>query len=300
VHPHTVDGWIKRFGWSRPPWYHKRTGRKPVQPGAVGQALEKRIEAAAATGAALPDNFRLARELGCSIQGITTALRRLRESSEISSERSGPCRRLVLRDGRATAWSQVTPSYGAEPDPGAADRPARRRLLPERVLEAIEGWASAGTAMPGDVAAGKAVGCSPSGFRRAVKKLREAGKVTAEHTPHRRRFVLPDGRATGWSVPQLRMKPLEAARIRALPAVRRSPAPLDLAVEEAVRALRRQGPVVFDLSVVTHCAPGVAWSVDGRTMNRAQLLAEAADRNARAMQRLGQGIGAGNHGAVTR
>ena len=48
------------------------------------------------------------------------------------------------------------------------------------------------------------------------------------------------------------------------------------------------------------CAPGVAWSVDGRTMNRAQLLAEAADRNARAMQRLGQGIGAGNHGAVTR
>lgn len=300
VHPHTVDAWIKRFCWRRPPWYHKRAGRKAVKPGAVAKALESRIENAASTGAALPDNFRLAREIGCSVQGVMAALRRLRQAGTLSSERNGPFRRLVLRDGCATGWSRLTPVYsatgyavlGEAPDDALpVDARARRSPVLERALDAIERWATAGEAMPGDPAGGKAIGCSPSAFRRALKKLRESGRVTVEHRPHRRRFILPDGRATGWSVPQLRMKPLDAARVRALPPVRFTAAPLDLAVEEAVRSLRRQGPVVYDLAVVTGCAPGVAWSVDGRTMNRGQLLAEAARRNARAIERLAGDLG---------
>lgn len=291
VHPHTVDAWIKRFCWMRPPWYRKRAGRKPVQPGAVAKVLESRIEEAAATGAALPDNFRLAREVGCSIQGVTAALRRLRRTGALSSERNGPFRRLVLRDGRATGWSQLTgdnaPSEG--PDGGPDDKRPRRKTVVERVREAVEGWAASAEPMPGDPAGAKTVGCSPSAFRRALKALRETGALRVENRPHRRRFILPDGRATGWSVPQLRMKPLDTGRRHAPRPVRFTAAPLDLAVEEAVRSLRRQGPVVYDLAVVTGCAPGVAWSVDGRTMSRDQLLAEAARRNARAVEQLAGG-----------
>jgi hypothetical protein len=283
VHPHTVDGWINRFGWRRPPWYRQQRGRRQTPPGAVMAKLRATIETAADTGRWIPDNFRLSRELGCSVQAIRKCLCRLREAGELRSERDGPRRRLVLKDGRTTGWTELPRQGGSAASPVV---PAERRSLSARVLGLVTELARDGRPMLTDRQGGRLLHCDPSTFRRALFHLRESRQLTVEHRSGSRRFVLPNGTATGWSVPQLRMKPLDAAHIRALPAVRRSPAPLDLAVEEAVRALRRQGPVVFDLSVVTHCAPGVAWSVDGRTMNRAQLLAEAADCNARAMQRL--------------
>lgn len=287
VHPNTVDGWIRRFCWRRPRWYRQQRGRRQTRPGAVMAKLRAEIDAAATAGRALPDNFRLSLDLACSVQAVRWCLRRLRETGEIVSERDGPRRRLVLKDGRATGWPELPGSNAA--DRAAARVPAERRSLSARVLDAVTGWAREGRPMPTDAQGGALMRCWPSSFRRALYHLRETQQLTVEHRPGRRRFVLPDGTATGWSVAQERTKPGEAATSLARPPVRLSSAPLDLVAEEAVRAMRRQGPVVYDLAVVTGCAPGVAWSVDGRTMTRDQLVAEAARRNARAMQRLGEG-----------
>lgn len=287
VHPHTVDGWIRRFAWSRPLWYRQPSGRRKTPPGAVMTKMRASIEAAASAGTALPHNFQLAREFGCSIQAVRWCLRRLRDDGELVSERDGPRRRLVLKDGRATGWSAL-PLGERVVVRGTTITTVDRRSLGARVLAAVTAWAAEGRPTPTDQQGGRLIGCDPSSFHRELQRLRQAGKLTVEHPPggQRRRFVLPDGTATAWSLGQFRTKPVDTVRLRALRPVRPGAAPLDLAVEEAVRSLRRQGPVVFDLAVVTGCAPGVAWSVDGRTMDRAQLLATAADRSARAMQRL--------------
>ncbi len=295
VHPNTVDGWIRRFCWRRPRWYRQQRGRRQTRPGAVMAKLRAAIEEAASSGRALPDNFRLSLDLACSVQAVRWCLRRLRETGEIVSERDGPRRRLVLKDGRATGWPALPGSNAA--DRAAARVPAERRSLSARVLDAVTGWAREGRPMPTDAQGGALMRCCPSSFRRALYHLRETQQLTVEHRPGRRRFVLPDGTATGWSVAQVRIcagasrhpgRRDIATQCPGGPSVLRA-APLDLVAEEAVRAMRRQGPVVYDLAVVTGCAPGVAWSVDGRTMTRDQLVAEAARRNARAMQRLGEG-----------
>jgi hypothetical protein len=284
VHPHTVDGWIRRFAWSRPPWYRQPSGRRKTPPGAVMTKMRAAIEASASAGTALPHNFQLAQDFGCSIQAVRWCLRRLRDDGELVSERDGPRRRLVLKDGRTTGWTALPLGEGVV----VRGTTVERRSLGARVLAAVTGWAAQGRPMPSDEQGGRLIGCDPSSFRRELQRLRQTGKLTVEHPPggQGRRFVLPDGTATGWSVGQFRTKPVDTLRLRALRPSRGGVAPLDLAVEEAVRSLRRQGPVVYDLAVVTGCAPGVAWSVDGRTMNRDQLLAAAAAGNARAMQRL--------------
>lgn len=52
VHPHTVDGWIRRYGWSRPPWYRQPSGARKTPPGAVMVKMRAAIEAAASAGSA--------------------------------------------------------------------------------------------------------------------------------------------------------------------------------------------------------------------------------------------------------
>lgn len=302
VHPHTVDNWILKFGWVRPPWYHKVKPRYPAGRGVVPALLRKAIEQALASGESLPDNWRLARQFGCSLQAVSHALRGLCRAGEVRTERNGPLRRLVLKDGRATAWSKLqgmrrdcdeTDLPEARTIKGASRRvvepvaePVGRRPLSARILAAVGQWAAEGRPMPTDGEAGEAVGCSRSTFGRALNRLRLRGKLEIENqNRNRRRVRLPDGRQTDWTAlppprPPAPPKPVRRAFVAAAP---------DLVVDEAVRSLRRQGPVVFDLSVVTDCAPGVAWSVDGRTMTRDELLAEAARRNAQAIERLVSG-----------
>ncbi|WP_439611485.1 hypothetical protein [Reyranella sp.] len=284
VHPHTVDGWIERFAWSRPAWYRKASPRFSTRPTAVLPKLRAAIEAAVTRGEALPDNWRLARTFGCSLQAVSHALRIMRRAGEVRVERHGPSRRLVLKDGRASGWTEL-PRGDALALPAGVESSNERRSRAELLLDALSLWASEHRPMPSDVEGGELFGCNPSTFRKALKQLRDTGRVTMENRPSRRRCRLADGRATGWTVPQVRHKagvPLKAKHRR----TSRGAAALDLVAEEAVRSLRRQGPVVFDLSVVTDFAPGVAWSVAGRTMTRAQLIDEAARRNARAIERL--------------
>ncbi|WP_289296492.1 hypothetical protein [uncultured Reyranella sp.] len=287
VHPHTVDGWIQRFAWSRPAWYRKASPRFSTRPTAVPPKLRAAIEAAVTKGEPLPDNWRLARTFGCSLQAVSHALRIMRRAGEVRVERNGPSRRLVLKDGRATGWTEL-PRGGAPSPRSGIGIAVERRSRAELLLEALAAWANEQRPMPSDVEGGELFGCNPSTFRKTLKLLRDTGKVTMENRPSRRRCRLSDGRATAWSVPQVRhkagVKPPAKSSRRA-----RGAAPLDLVADEAVRSLRRQGPVVFDLSVATDCAPGVAWSVDGKTMTRAELLAEAVRRNARAIERLVSG-----------
>lgn len=283
VHPHTVDGWIRRFGWQRPPWYRRHRGYRKARPGSIGTQLVEAIELAASTGAALPSNHRLARDFKCSLQAVMAAMRVLKAAGEIRSERDGPRRRLMLKDGRATGWSALPLGPSS-----TCAKPVERRSLRDRVLEAVKAWAAQSTPMPTDDAGGLALRCCNTSFRRALQQLRATGHLAVEHIKQRRRFVLPDGSRTGWSA--VARRPPRDASGRIAPAPVRSVRPrgtLDLVADEAVRSLRRQGPVVFDLAVVTSCSPGVAWLVDGRTMTRADLVAEASRRNARAMQDLG-------------
>lgn len=283
VHPHTVDGWIQRFAWSRPAWYRKASPRFSTRPAGVPPRVAAAIERAAASGEALPDNWRLARTFGCSLQAVSHALRLMRKAGEIRSERDGPRRRLVLKDGRATAWT-VLPVGVARQMTGSA--PVERPSLQARVLSAVTQWAAEKRPMPTDEEAGAAVGCSRWTFGRMLQALRVGGALDVENlNSNRRRVHLPEGSRTDWTALPSRRASTTSPASKAPRPVHRS-GPLDLAVDEAVRALRRQGPVVFDLSVVTDCAPGVAWSVDSLTMTRAELLDEAARRNARAIERL--------------
>ena len=104
-----------------------------------------------------------------------------------------------------------------------------------------------------------------------LQRLEAAGALTMERVPNKRRAVLAEDGVVEWTggAPSRRPRAVKPA--------------LDLAVTDSVRALQRMGRQVFDVAVVTGKAWGVSWSVDGRILGRAELIALADSRRAAAI-----------------
>jgi hypothetical protein len=272
VHPNSIYLWAKRFGWKRPAWYLARRPKR--EPWGVGAKVRGRllaaIERAAAAGVPCPSNAELARALGTSLRTITLQLVRLRRDGEIASQSNGPLRRLTLSDGRATGWTRLTRHRTPSLFHLALEEGERRSRpdLDARLAALLADLLAHERPLPGNPELGQALGCVASTVRRVIGRAVAAGKFRLELAGNDRRVIFADGAATPW------------------PAQLAGPV-WDPVVRDALRALQRQGVRVWDLAVHTGRAWGVAWSLDGRTVNRAELLAEDKARRLKALAELG-------------
>jgi hypothetical protein len=270
VHPNSIYIWAKRYGWRRPSWYEARRPKRRGSGGTaaqVGAALLAAIVRAADAGAPCPSNVAFARQLGSSTECITLQLRQLYRDGAVVSETRGPMRRLVLKDGRATAFTRLTCSR--EPQLFRVDTVERtpRPNLGDRLDRVLTARVRQGLPMPGNAELGEAIGCAALSVRRLLNQRVAAGAFKVELAGRDRRVVLPDGRATPW-----------AAQLARAPFV-------DPTVRAAIAALRRCSDVtVYDMAIRTCGAWGLAWFLNGRTVSRDELLAAAAARQARALE----------------
>lgn len=280
VHPHSIDCWAKRWTWQRPAWYRvartwqvKRSERSQDQLRAELLALVR-----AAAGKPCPSNVVLSRALRISSGTIVAQLRRAVAVGDLSSETRGPYRRLTLRDGTRTEWTakingRETAVVLGIPRNGGERRSREFKTAGQLVLRLLRRAAEWGQACPDNQVLAQAGGCTKATVGRVLRKLHAEKKFTIERRtlpgqrPDRRiRFA--DGAITDWTA---------GADARG---------GIDYAVQDAERALRRQGLVVFDAAVHTGRGWGIAWSIDGKMVGRSELVAIAADRAARAMQQL--------------
>lgn len=288
VHPNTVDNWVKSHGWVRPAWYRKPRPTRPGKPRETLPKLRAAIIAAVEAGEPMPCNIVLARRFECTVQTVMKAMRQLVAEGAVSRERSGPRRRLRLADGRTSGWSilsservlvhrlPVVAAPAVKPTSRKAveqPRPGPAPTMPQRVLALLEEAARAGKPCPTNLGLAAQLGTTRRGIERAFRQLLKAGFVKSESGAGRRRVELANGSATALSSGAPPMT-LQARR------------PLDYAASAAATSLRRQGLHVFDLAVHGQRAWGEAWSIDGRVVDRDGLLAEAARREAMAMERL--------------
>jgi hypothetical protein len=271
VHPNSIYGWARRFGWKRPAWYLERRPKR--EPWGVGAKVRARLLEAierAADGTPCPSNAELARALGTSLRTITLQLVRLRRDGAIASQSNGPLRRLTLSDGRATGWTVLT-RHRAPSLFHLAVEAGERRSRPDldaRLATLLADLLAHERPLPGNPELAQAMGCTASTVRRVIGRAVAAGKFRVDLAGNDRRVIFKDGAATPW------------------PAQLAGPV-FDLAVRDALRALQRQGVRVWDLAVHTGRAWGVAWTLDGRTVNRAELLAEDKARRRKALAELG-------------
>ena len=284
VHPHSIDAWAKRWAWRRPAWY--RVSRAWQVKGSERSQVELRAEllglVRAATGQPCPSNVVLARALRISGGTIVAQLRRAVAAGDLSSETRGPYRRLTLRDGATTGWTEKIngretavvlgiPGNFRRGDPPGGERRSREfKTAGQLVLRLLRRAAEWGQACPGNGMLAQAAGCAKATVGRVLRKLQASGKFTIERRtlagqrPDRRiRFA--DGPVTDWTA---------GADARG---------GIDYAVQDAERALRRQGLVVFDVAVHTGRGWGIAWSIDGKVVGRAELVAFASQRTSKAM-----------------
>lgn len=289
VHPNSIYHWARIFGWERPAWFLERRPKRPRAAtdatGPVRVRLLALLTELAAAGAAVPSNRVLAPRFACTASGIVNALRCLHDSGDVKSETKGPLRRF--RVGRAvTAWS-VPPlerrvrrtrpalakaakkderrSSDRGPSPAEILKDARERR-DAKLLSLLKRLARTGQACPGDAEIARVARLPMGSVKHVLGRLAAAGELVLEfQPPNKRRVTLKDGAELGWSIGG-------AAR----PVI-------DVAAHDAVRALRRMGHVVFDVAVVTGKAWGVSWSVDGKILGRAALIALADERRAAAI-----------------
>jgi hypothetical protein len=271
---------VKRWGWRRPAWY--RVGR-PLQVKRSERSQDQlRAELLglirAAASKPCPSNVVLSRALRISTGTMVAQLRRAVDAGDLRSETRGPYRRLTLADGSATGWTakingRETALVLGIPRGGGERRSQQGIDAASLVLRLLRRAAEWGQACPGNPVLAQAAHCTKATVGRAMRKLHRAGKITIERRalpgqlPDRRvRFA--DGAVTGWTA---------GADARG---------GIDYAVQDAERALRRQGMVVFDVAVHTGRGWGIAWSIDGKMVGRGELVAIADARTARAMQQL--------------
>lgn len=281
VHANSIYGWAKSFGWRRPAWYLKR---RPKRPNVKGQPVRVRLLARlgelAGAGAPVPSNRQLAPRFGCSSSGVVHALRALHRRAEIRSETKGPLRRFKV--GAAwTAWSlapqdprprRTRPSL-ERPPALAGERRSAAATRDAQVLAVLQRLAAVGAAFPSDAEIGRLVKMPAGSVTRVLERLVGRAALAIEsRPPNLRRATLADRTALGWSTGRGN-RPV-----------------IDLAVIDAGRALRRMGRHVFDVAVVTGCAWGVTWSVDGKLLGRDDLIALARERRAAALVAM---VGAG-------
>lgn len=290
VHPHSIDTWVKRWAWRRPAWYRvarpwqvKRSERSQDQLRAELLGLVR-----AAAGQPCPSNVVLSRALRISSGTIVVQLRQAVAAGDLLSETRGPYRRLTLRDGTRTEWTakingRETAVVLGIPGNGGERRSREFKTAGALVLRLLRRAAEWSQACPGNLVMADAAGCTKATVGRLLRKLQAENKFTIERRtlpgqrPDRRvRFA--DGPVTDWTA---------GADARG---------GIDYAVQDAERALRRQGLVVFDVAVHTGRGWGIAWSIDGKVVGRAELVAIAAQRTAKAMadlqERAAEGVGA--------
>lgn len=268
IHPHTLDGWRKRYGWRRPSWYTKRRPYRRQKVANVAKKVGEAIERAASRGRPFPSNLSLARKLKVSVTTVRVIVRGLVEAGEIITERDGPRRRLRLRDGRVTAWSVLvnldSPQVAAK----------KKRDSGEIVLRAIMRAALKGEPCPTTAVLAARIRRSRDRAAGILRELEQHGAFKVDRARRgQRRIIFPDGSATAW--------PGGSSK---------RPLGIDYAATEAVTTLRRMGHAsVFDVAVLTGKAWGVTWSVDGKRYDRDALIAYAAERRSMAMSALSTG-----------
>jgi hypothetical protein len=285
VHSNSIYLWAKTFGWRRPAWYLKR---RPKRPNAKGKPVRVRLLALlgelARSASPVPSNRALAPRFACSPSGIVHALRVLHQCGAIVSEAKGPLRRFKV--GAAwTAWSAAPIDPRPKHHRPTLERPKsmpspaalageRRSQRDATVLAALKRLAAIGAAFPSDADIARQARLPEGSVNDALKRLAGQGKLVIEHRPpNQRRATLSAhdgyiGGALGWSTG------------------RGSRPVIDLAAIDAVRALQRMGRTVFDVAVVTGCAWGVTWSVDGKLLGRDDLIAMARDKRASAIEQM--------------
>ena len=167
--------------------------------------------------------------------------------------------------------------------------PRRPRRAPAselrgKVLALLRQAACAGVPCPSNPAIAGALAIAERTARDALTTLRRAGTIAIEHAPsYARRIVFADGSATAWSrvvpppAPAKRAAPDVAAPRRAGRAPPRRPAGIDLGAAEATTSLRRRGVHAFDRGVLTGTWRR-EWVIDGKVVDRAGLLDQAARR----------------------
>lgn len=162
-----------------------------------------------------------------------------------------------------------------------------------RLIAVLRQAATMSQPCPGERALIEAVCVAARTVRQMLTDLRREGTLTIEYRDgYSRRAVFADGSATAWSnpkrspnvIPSDRANSQDSRRARkkaqrgARPQqgrARTPPCGIDLPVIEATRAMRRCGRQVFDTGVL-HGRWRETWSVDGKVVDRAGLLQEAA------------------------
>jgi DNA-binding transcriptional regulator YhcF (GntR family) len=202
----------------------------------------------------------MARALGVSHTTVIKALRRLAAAGEIRSECRFSVRRLHFAGG-STDWTEKQRGAILLAARHGTPRPSVASIIAAAIRRAAERLEQC----PSNDRLAVLAGCSPSLVRRRLAGLLAAGTFAIEKRGMARRVTYPDGTATSWPA---------RSSCRQLP---------DIVAAGAVRELRRQNLVVFDVAVVRQAVPGRTWSVDGRLLDRSAVIALAAARARQAM-----------------
>jgi len=185
---------------------------------------------------------------------------------------------------RSKSRSWVRPPWYQKGRGPRAPKQTQHEMRRARLLAVLRQAASSGQPCPNEPALVEAVCVSARTARQMLTDLGREGVLTVERRENQsRRVVFPDGAATAWSnarrgaqrIPSDRppkTKPTAPPRRKSLATPRGG---IDLPVAEATRAMRRGGRHVFDTGVL-HGRWREQWSVDGKIVDRAGLLREAA------------------------
>jgi hypothetical protein len=205
-------------------------------------------------------------------------------AGEVLAEAFGVHANSIFNRAKARAW--VRPAWYEK---GRGPRKPKRSAYQERrarLIAVLRQAATLGQPCPGERALKESVCISGRTVRQMLTDLRRDGTLTVEYRDgYSRRAVFADGSATGWSNPKRGGAVIPSDRPRAAKArpgarPRRGrastpPGGIDLPVTEATRAMRRAGRHVFDTGVL-HGRWRERWSIDGKIVDRAGLLLEAA------------------------
>jgi hypothetical protein len=306
VHPNSI--YLRsRNRWRRPKWY-VLTGRTH-QAGERYRAAQKLdadllalLRRHARAGTPCPTNGDLAPTFGCSASFLAQSFARLKKTEAIAVERVANRRRIKVRGvAQPTGWTDLREVAGTSAPPTIKAAPAAVTATGRtgRCLALIRAAAEAGAPCPKSPDLADRLGAPDHmAVVDMIDRLVARGAFTVERRTRKvRRFVFPDGVATGWTDYQVsRLKAAigavseKSARKGALSAMGRAgvtlrPPPVSDALERATLILRRDhGLVVFDRWVLTgdRREKGQSFSVDGRTVYPDQLIALAAEYQAKA------------------
>lgn len=289
VHPNSI--YLASKKWLRPSWY-RMTGSKHMSnrsDARVDGALLKRLARLARRGEACPTNQDLAAALACSAVVLTQAFKRLKAARDISIEKKANQRRVTVGK-HVTDWTVLREVEGLLPAPSPIATKSRR------CLDLIRALAEVGAACPKSSELVEPLGvANHMAVNNIIEHLATRGAFKIERRTRKvRRFVFPDGVATGWTAYQVTRRyerqppPAKPARApaKSMPLHPSGRSGITLrpacgagdAVKQAQLKLQRAEVVVFDRWVLSgnRREIGRSWSVGGQVVDAAGLIALAA------------------------